>query len=215
MHQLSTLRRLAVAGTLALVGLAAASAPAQAGLLVESAGPCGDQPISKPFARWLDMADYTPAPDGTLERGAAGWTLAGGAKVVDGNEPFYISGSRSDSRSLALPARSSARTPVMCVGLEHPTLRLVARSNASLLSTLTSALKVDAIVETSLGTAVTVPVGVVALSPSWAPSLPMPIAASLLPLLPGEHTPVAFQLTPVGGAGWQVDDIYVDPKMRG
>lgn len=215
MHQLSTLRRLAVTGALALVGLAAATAPAQAGLLVESAGPCGDQPISKPFARWLDLADYTPAPDGTLERGGEGWTLAGGAKVVDGNEPFYISGSRSDSHSLALPARSSAQTAVMCVGLEHPTLRLVARSNASLLATATSALKVDAVVESSLGLPVTIPVGVVALSPSWGPSLPMPIAASLLPLLPGEHTPVAFRLTPVGGAGWQVDDLYVDPKMRG
>lgn len=215
MTSTSTLRRLAVAGAVAVAGLAAASAPAQAGLLVKSAGSCEDQPLSKPFARWLDTADYTPAPGGTLEGGAAGWTLTGGAKVVAGNEPFYVSGNRADSHSLALPAGATAQTPVMCVGLEHPTMRLVARSNAPLLATLTSALKVDALVETSLGAVVAVPAGVVALSPSWAPSLPMPVAASLLPLLPGEHTPVAFRLTAVGGASWLVDDVYVDPKMRG
>ena len=34
---------------------------------------------------------------------------------------------------------------------------------------------------------------------------------SLLPLLPGDRTPVAFQFTPLLG-DWQIDDVYVDPR---
>jgi hypothetical protein len=37
------------------------------------------------------------------------------------------------------------------------------------------------------------------------------VLASLLPLLPGQRTPVRFRFTPVGGASWQIDDVYVDP----
>jgi hypothetical protein len=44
----------------------------------------------------------------------------------------------------------------------------------------------------------------------------MPIVANLLPLLPGDHTPVAFRFTPVGlGGDWRIDDLYVDPYRRG
>jgi hypothetical protein len=44
----------------------------------------------------------------------------------------------------------------------------------------------------------------------------MPVIANLLPLLPGELTPVRFRFTPVGlGAAWQIDDVYVDPFRAG
>ncbi len=49
---------------------------------------------------------------------------------------------------------------------------------------------------------------------SWQPTLPTVVVANLLPLLPGEQTPVAFRFTPVGSATWTIDDIYVDPKRR-
>jgi hypothetical protein len=38
----------------------------------------------------------------------------------------------------------------------------------------------------------------------------MVVLASLLPLLPGDHTPVRFRVTAQGGS-WQIDDFYVDP----
>ena len=50
-------------------------------------------------------------------------------------------------RSLKLPPGASATSPVICVGLEHPTLRFFAKNNRALLSTLT----VEVITETSLG----------------------------------------------------------------
>jgi hypothetical protein len=48
----------------------------------------------------------------------------------------------------------------------------------------------------------------------WTPTLPLPVIANLLPLLPGDLTPVRFRFTPVGGA-WQIDDVYVDPYRTG
>jgi hypothetical protein len=38
----------------------------------------------------------------------------------------------------------------------------------------------------------------------------MPIGVNLLPLFPGEKTPVAFRLTAVSG-DFQIDDTFVDP----
>jgi hypothetical protein len=41
------------------------------------------------------------------------------------------------------------------------------------------------------------------------------VLVSLLPLLPGSNTAVAFKFTPVGlGGSWQIDDVYVDPWNR-
>jgi hypothetical protein len=58
-----------------------------------------------------------------------------------------------------------------------------------------------------------VPVGVV-LGGSWSPSLPFLFLGNLLPLLPGQYTPVSFRFTPLLGGNWQVDDVYVDPWKR-
>jgi hypothetical protein len=95
------------------------------------------------------------------------------------------------------------------VGLEHPTLRFFARNTGSALSTL----RVDVRVETSLGLVLTLPLAVVVAGSSWQPTLPMPVLVNLLPLLPGQYTPVAFRFTPLGG-NWRIDDVYVDPRAR-
>jgi hypothetical protein len=188
-----------------LAGLAPA---ANAGALVESASSCSDEPVSKPFARWGDRADYVLAPGGAFESGSPHWRLAG-AGVVAGNESFYVHDT-ADRRSLRLDSGDSATSPAMCVGLEHPTLRLFARSSRPLLS----ALSVEVIVETSVGSSVSVPVGLIPPSSSWRPTPVYLVVANLLPLLPNEHTPVAFRFRALGGGSWWIDDFYVDPKRR-
>ena len=55
------------------------------------------------------------------------------------------------------------------------------------------------------------PIGVVIGGSQWQPTLPYPVIASLLPLLPGQLTPVSFRFTPILGGSWQIDDVYVDP----
>jgi hypothetical protein len=204
-------RKLLIAA--AIVVISAALAPtASAGVLVAEAGNCGTQPLEKPFVRWLDTFDYTLLKGGTFEGSTAGWALSGGAKVASGNETFYVHAT-GERKSLSLPAGSSATSPVICVGLGHPTARFFARSSGgSLLSTL----KVDVLFESSGGAVLSLPVGVVSagLHRTWQPSLPMPVVANLLPLLPGERTPVKFRFTPAGNASWSIDDAYVDPKRR-
>jgi len=197
--------RAALTLTAALATTAALAAPAHAGVLTKSATGCTDPVLSQPFKPWLDSSYYKPVDD--FESGADGWTLSGGAKVVDGNAAQHVGGS-SDDRSLLLPAGSSATSPPVCVGLNEPTLRYFARKNSGLLSTLTVSVQV----QLELGVWVTLPIGV-DFGGAWHPSLPSLVVANLLPLLPPDMTAVRFKFAPLLGGSWQIDDIYVDPRM--
>jgi hypothetical protein len=203
------IRRAALAATAAVATAAVFAAPASAGILTASASDCGDETLTKPFAQFGDSANYKLVRNGAFETGTTGWTLTGGARVVTGNEPWKVGGS-SHAKSLVLPAGSSAISPVSCVGLAEPTLRFFAKKNRAALLGI-STLAVSVYVKTSLGVVVPVPVGVVLGNGQWKPTPPMLIVANLLPLLPGDRTPVAFQFTPILG-DWQIDDVYVDPQ---
>jgi hypothetical protein len=201
-----------------LLGLAATAmttmamaGSASAGVLAPSAANCDDSAGSKVFQRWLDGASYTLAPGGSAEGSTSGWTLAGGAHVVSGNEPWKVGG--DGARSFAIPGGGSVTTAPVCVGLENPTIRFFARrTGGSLLSTLAVSVRF----QTVAGLTATLPIGVVpGLSTAWGPSLPMTVLANLLPLLPNDKTAVQFQFTPLLGGSWLVDDVYVDPmRMR-
>ena len=202
------LGRLAVLAAVAIGTVAALPSTASAGLLVESAPSCDPQPTSKPFARWGDNRNYMLAPGGSFEQGTPGWNLRG-ASVVSGNESYFVGGS-SDRYSLRIDGGETATTPEICVGLEHPVVRLFARNNRLLLS----AMSVEVIATTSLGLKVAVPVGVVLPRSSWRPTPAYLVVANLLPLLPGDYTPVAFRFRAIGAGSWWIDDFYVDPRRR-
>ena len=105
-------------------------------------------------------------------------------------------GPRQVARAAGRQQRRSRRS--RCVGLAEPTLRFFAKKNRAPLLGV-STLAVSVYVKTSLGLVVPVPVGVVLGNGQWKPTPPMLIVANLLPLLPGDRTPVAFQFTPVLG----------------
>jgi hypothetical protein len=202
-------RIVAVVAALALLALVAAPA-AQAGPLLASVSSCDNQTMARPFLRWGDIAQYVLAPNGGAENRSR-WTLTGAATVTPGNESYYVH-APSDRASLDLPAGSSATTGAMCVGIEHPTIRLVARNTGS----PASALLVEVLFEDAAGNVQSLPIGVVIGCSNWQPSVPMPVVANLLPLLPGNHTAVAFRFTPYGDGGdWTIDDVYVDPWRHG
>lgn len=209
-------RRLSIKAIVAVAAVAATSAlapAAQAGLLVAAAPSCEGRELEQPFLRWLDPISYTLVPDGGLEADAAGWSLAGGAKVVDGNETFHVRDA-GDSQALLLPRGSSATTPVMCARIDKPVMRFFTKASGGLLSMATSTLSVEVLFETASGSVASLPVGVALPSSRWQPTLPLPVLASLLPLLPDEQTPIAFRFRPVGGATWTIDDVYLDPWRR-
>jgi len=196
---------------IAVATLSLGTASANAGALVASAPSCDDQPLSQPFAPWLDPAQYTPLAGGDFESSAAGWALSGGAAVSAGNEPYYVAG--PGASSLSIPAGGSAVSPSICVGIEHPTMRFFAnRTSGGLLGL--STMRVDVLFENSHGTVISLPIGATLPLPGWQPTLPMAVVANLLALLPGQHTPVAFRFTPLLGGNWSIDDIEVDPYGR-
>lgn len=195
-----------LASLVASLAVGANTASANEGLLGLS---CGDT-ASRPFLRWLDPLPYTLAPDGGFEKGAAGWTLSRGAKVVSGNEPFALSG--PGSRSLYLPAGSSATSPPMCVGLLLPIVRFVSSGGGLLTSLQVEALYTDA--GGRQRSLVLLPGALP--STNWQPTLPMLQLAGLVNALTlnGVTTQMSFRFTPkglFGGGNWRIDDIYVDP----
>lgn len=188
----------------ALVAVAASAAlatSAEAGVVTRSATDCGDPELSQPFTRWLDSSYYKLVDD--FETGAGGWTLTGGARVVDGNAP-----QREGARSLLLPAGSTATTPPVCVGLDEPTLRYFSRQGSGLVAPLTVTVQV----QLSLGAWVTLPVGTDA-GGAWGPSPVHPVVANLLTLSRSDKTAIRFKFAPAGGS-WQIDDVFVDPRNR-
>ena len=202
------LLRRVLPGVLAALVLGATPAAASADGLTLGLDGCPARQTAQVFARWLDPSYYTLVPGGTFEGSLAGWKLTGGAKVVTGNESFYVNGSR-DKLALSLPAGSSATTPPMCAAVLDPTLRYFAANDGGVLSLLT----VQILYYTPNGGVLTLPLGVNVGGRSWAPSLPTVVAANLLGALDGGAVQVAFRFTPVGlGAKWRIDDVYLDPR---
>lgn len=159
-----------------------------------------------PFAKWLDPATYVLAPDGNFESATTGWQLAGGAKLLTGNEPFKVNPS-ANAHSLSIPAGGSATSAAFCVGLAHPDLRFFAVGG-----NLTSMLKVEIIYKTALGT-ITQPVTVVPGMSAWRPTVQALILANATGLLSleGLTSSVQLRFTAQGKAGWNIDDVYIDP----
>src|SRR6266496_1756205 len=105
------LRRLiGLTGLLAL--LAGLAIPANAGLVGTGTSSYCDS-ASMVFLPWGDNSNYMLTPGGSFEESTTIWKLSGGAKVISGNDPYFIH-SKRDSRSLYMPAGSSATTPTMC-----------------------------------------------------------------------------------------------------
>jgi hypothetical protein len=196
-----------VALSVSLAALALGAPAAQAGPLVASVTSCADQPLSQPFLPWLDPSLYTLVPDGTFENKAAGWSLTGDAAPVRGSEPYAATGDLG-LRSLALPAASSATSPVFCAGIGHPTLRFFARRTGG---SLLGLLRVDVLFEDATGAVQTLTLGRLADDGDWSPSPTYAVGASLLALLPDDRTPLEFRFTPENESSWLIDDVFVDP----
>ena len=188
-----TLFAAAVATAAFAVGAPAANAGTAGGLSARTA-PEADHQGVRPVGRF--GATTSSAPGGAFEVGDEAWSL-NRASLVAENEPWKVHGA-TDKRSLKLPPGASATSPVMCVGIHEPMVRLFARNNRALLSTLT----VEVTFQTSLGLKATVPFGVILPSGKWKPSPRFYMLVNLLPLLPGEKTPVQFTVRSVGLGTW-------------
>lgn len=205
----STRRAILILGLCALLALGLGSlmaTSARAALTLVKGGACNEAALSQPFAQWGDTSPYELVPQGDFEGSLSQWTLAGGAHQTSESEPFGVTGTRG-GHSLALPVGASAQSPYTCVDASYPSFRFFAR-NGGLLSTVV----VQVVYRTALGP-VALPLGAVALSGSWQPTLPMLTGSVVGGLLSGGTAQVALRFTALTGAS-QIDDIYIDPRMR-
>ncbi len=197
---------LGLLGGLRLACLPAASA--RAALISTDA--CDNAPLTQPFLPWNDSNSYKLVPGGDFEGSLAGWTLGRGATRVAGSEPFGATGAVGQS-SIYLAAGASVQSPYTCVDSAYPIFRFFGRNNG-----LLSTVAVSIVYKEPLVGPVAVPVGVVALNGTWAPSAQMltlsAVQGLVNGLLTGKTPQVALRFTALTGSS-QIDDVYIDPHV--
>ena len=201
---IATSRRARAVAVAFAAGAIALAAPA-----VAAACPGGE--LSQPFARFGDLANYTPVPGGSFESNGEGWTL-NGTRITNENNWYGVAGG---SHSLEIFTGGEAVSPELCVNAEYPTFRFFARqlSGRWTRSTLQLSLRwTDAEGtehETSVGAISDINGG------SWEPS-PVTAFGTALPIW-NEEGEMSAQLvfkSPAGGSRFEIDDVYVDPYSR-
>jgi hypothetical protein len=200
------IRRLVLAIGAAAAAAALVAPTAKPGLLLPPppAEQCG--PSSQVFSPWGDSAYYQLVPGGSFEPGTFPWLLTRGAKVVGGNEPFFVGGT-GHTRSLYLPSGSTAYSPPACFGLGRWNARFFAVNTGSPYSTL----RVSVVVQHLLGTLSVLDGGTVTHTGVWQPSPKIGLLVSTLTSPLGGRS-ISLKFTPTGtGAAWRIDDVYIDP----
>lgn len=173
--------------------------------------------IEQPFTFLGDPLDYVLAPDGSFE--GEGWILEGGAATAAGNDPFPLrSTGVEDDSVLSMPSGSSATSAPMCVDLNYPHFRMAIRQVGDGdgrwgWSRADGALRVETLYPT-------------ANRPRWRrvetirPRGNGWMISDFLDLEPGRGgegpgaREVSIRFSASGGEGFEIDDVYVDPRMR-
>jgi hypothetical protein len=175
---------------------------------------CQDPLIENPFSFAGDLLDYVLAPDGSFEGSASSsWLLDGGAAAVPGNDPFPIRPAAPDATVMSLPTGSSATSAPMCVDLTYPTFRLAVHALPRADGKYKGRLKIETLYPN-------------AKNPQWRkvdvikPDSGAWTLSDFLDLQPerGGSTPgarqVSLRFSVTGEGGFEIDDVYVDPRMR-
>ncbi len=168
-------------------------------------GTCGDQDSAAVFRPWGDFSQYVLAPNGDFAT-AGDWDLSGDAQLVTTASP------RGNGRVLSLGDDGEAVSPITCLSVAHPTIRLFARNAGA----AGSRLEVTVLMRGSNGTFTELPVSTLTADSSWNPTPIIPVVANLFALTSANGAlPVSFRFKAVGSGAragkWQLDEFYVDP----
>ncbi|HZD88112.1 MAG TPA: hypothetical protein VE088_08920 [Gaiellaceae bacterium] len=170
------------------------------------AATCGFGNTSQVFLPWGDPAQYSLAPQGDLSS-TSDWSLKN-VDLSSDHDPF----SPGSNSLLFARGDSEAVTPVMCVNLDDPTLRVFAADRGGNGKAL---LQVKVIYEGLDGHPHNLTIANLKVGDGWQPSIVMPMGVNLLAAASGSGwTPVAFDFEVHGlqkGETFSLDGIYVDP----
>ena len=170
-----------------------------------AAAECGFGAPSQIFLPWGDDADYSLIPHGDL----ADTTRAGRSRT----SPSRTRTTRS-CRGQVAPLRKGgeAVTPVMCVNVEHPTMRLFLADRGG---NGKAHLEVKVLYEDLDGHAKDLTVARLKVDDRWQPSVSVPIGVNRLSVASASGwTPVAFEFKVHGlqkGETFVLGGVYVDP----
>ena len=201
------IRRMRALAALLAAGLCALVLPLSSARAAETG--CADVPVSNPFSLFGDYADYFLVKRGDFESDTRGWKLDE-AKVVGGNESYFVGGS-GDSNSLLIHSFGSVVSAQFCIDVRHPHMRFFARQTDG----SDGLLSVKARWSDALNLPREATLGVLpgAAYTSWTPSDLVMLAGMVALTDPGETQSVQLVFTPLSGT-WRIDDVYVDPYRR-
>ena len=191
---------------LAIGGLMAVL-PTTAHAAVADLATCSTPALFSPLRSFGDWRSYFVAPGGDFEH--SGWTLTGGATLTSGSGPLGLGAART---SLRLPPGASATSPRFCVDLDYPTLRYFSSKRvAQTSSNLRVGIIYPAIGESNAA-AQTVATG----TSAWSLSNDVKLRPALVDRFGGWRLmQVRFSADRALTGDWRVDDVLVDPRMRG
>ena len=198
---------LLIGGLLAVLPSLASAQPAPATAPAPSTADCPPPSLFTALGAYGDLRSYFLAPGGDFE--APGWSLAGGARPADGSGPLSLGSAKG---SLQLPPGGSATSPVFCVDLDYPTLRFF---SAQVAARSTSKLTVDVIYPgrgDSTLRAATIARGYSA----WALSPDVRLWPERFDRTNSwRFVQIRLTADKATAGDWRVDDVLVDPRMRG
>lgn len=206
---------------IATIGAASlATGPATAVAASSPATTCArtSPPAWQAFAKFGDLADYWLAPGGDFESPMSGWSLSN-ARVVRGNDSTGVLGG---GRSLALgvgliSGQSTATSPPFCVSAAHPTFRYLLKADGAV-GALSTFIRYRAADGSTREEQVRSRTATTLLPGQWKPSDLQPLATKIPMNAVGGVAVVQLVFrTPISvvGAGYQIDNVLVDPyRMR-
>ena len=167
---------------------------------------CGFGEESQMFLPWGDPASYALAPQGDLSS-TSGWTL----KNVDAS-PDHDPFAGGAGSLLFARGDSEAITPVMCVNLDNPSIRVFLADRGG---NGKAQLQVKVLYEGVDGKVHNLALAHLHVDDEWQPSVVIPMGVNLLAAVSAQGwTPVAFDFKVHGlqkGETFSLDGIYVDP----
>jgi hypothetical protein len=163
---------------------------------------CGERTTTQAFAQFGDTNEYFPLTGGTFESGnLSPFTVTGGPRIVDGNEPWRVLGS-GHSRSLALPPKASIKAS-FCVQVREDSMRAFLKPPGGAGAVLKVGITVRGGTYSS---------GILrwnrATTAAWAPTERYGIDPGTAP---DGRRDVTITFTNEGSGTWLLDDILVDP----
>jgi hypothetical protein len=172
---------------------------------------CASTPTTTPFTPFGDSAKYSLVSNGAFESGTTGWSLTG-ASVAGGNETWRVHGA-SDAKSLAITSKGVAVSPAFCVDVDRPTFRFFARRTSGTWGVLNVRLRWrtgnGAVNETTVA-------AIDGSSTAWQVTPVLNLATTLPLWNGGQNATVQLVFDPEDyGGNWAIDDVYIDPYVRG